>query len=265
MPLPGNISLVTVTGTFLTYTGVPCTGSVTFRPSGDPWLKDADADATLVPGDIVCTLDTDGKVVGPTGAVGVGGVGVVLPATDDPDLNPTGFVYDVTVALSGQTPQEYSIALPAATATVDLADLAPVTPVDGGGVQVVTSVDGVTPNTSGAVTLNAVRAKAPVTLTDAETITTDATLANVFRVTLAGTPRTLDNPTGMVDGQRLTWEITQDATGGRTLSFGAAFAFGTDLPSVTLSTTPGVTDILGAQYHAASGKWRVLALAKGYS
>lgn len=263
MPLPGNVSTVTVTGQFLTYTGAPCTGTVTFRPSGDPWLKNASADATLVPGDIVCTLDADGKLVGPAGAVGVDDVGVLLPATDDPDLAPTGFVYDVTVALSGQPAQEYSVSLPAASDTVDLADLAPVTPVTGGGVPVVTSVDGVSPGVDGALTLNAVRRQAPITLTDAATINTDASLASVFRVTLEGN-RTLANPTGMVDGQRLTWEITQDATGGRTLALGSAFAYGADLPSVTLSSTGGKTDVLGAQYHAASGKWRVLALAKGF-
>ncbi|GAB2964462.1 hypothetical protein [Saccharothrix stipae] len=263
MPLPGNISLVTVTGQFLTYTGAACTGTVKFRASGDPWLKDASADATLVPGDIVCTLDADGKLVGPTGAVGAGGLGVKLPATDDPDLAPTGFVYDVTVAVSGQPEQEYSVSLPALTATVDLADLAPVTPVTGGGVPVVTSVDGVTPDITGAVDLDAVRQKAPVTLTDAATITTDASVANVFRVTLAGN-RTLANPTNPVDGQRLTWEFTQDATGGRTITLGNAFVFGADLPAVTLSTAPAATDVLGAQYHAASGKWRVLALAKGF-
>lgn len=263
MPLPGNVSLVTVTGQFLTYTGAACTGTVTFRPSGDPWLKDASADATLVPGDIVCTLDADGKVVGPVGAVGTGGVGVKLPATDDPDLAPTGFVYDVTIAVSGQPVQEYSVSLPAATATVDLADLAPVTPVDGGGVPIVLSVDGVLPSSTGAVTLNAKRQKTPLTLTFASSIATDVSLADLFRVTLTG-PATLANPTGMIDGQLVRWEFKQDATGGRVLTLGAKFVFGTDLPSITLSTAPGVTDILGAVYHAGDDEWRVVALAKGF-
>jgi len=263
VPLPGNVTTVTVTGQFLTYTGAACTGTVKFRPSGDPWLKNASADATLVPGDIVCTLDADGKLVGPVGAVGVDDVGVLLPATDDPDLAPTGFVYDVTVSLSGQDVQEYSVSLPAAEVAVDLADLAPVTPVTGGGVPVVTSVDGVSPGVDGALTLNAKRQKSPLTLTYGATLATDATLADLFRCTLTG-PVTLANPTGGVDGQMLRWEFKQDGTGGRTIAFGSKFVFGTDLPSVTLSTTAGATDILGAVYHAGDDEWRVLALAKGF-
>lgn len=269
MPLPGNISLVTVTGQFLTYVGASCTGTVTFRPSGDPWLKDASADATLVPGDIVCTLDVDGKLVGPVGAVGVDDVGVLLPATDDSDLAPTGFVYDVTVTLSGQPAQEYSIALPAAETTVDLADLAPVTPVEGGGTTVVTSVNGITPNSSGAVTLpgsaiSGVRlVKAPVTLTDAASIATDASAADLFRVVIAGN-RTLANPANPTDGQLVRWEITQDGTGSRTLALDTKFLLGADLPSVVLSTAAGLTDVLGAVYHQASDRWRVVAFAKGF-
>ena len=44
---------------------------------------------------------------------------------------------------------------------------------------------------------------AAVTLTDAATIATDASLGNLFRVTLGGN-RTLGNPTNPVDGQKVT-------------------------------------------------------------
>ena len=73
---------------------------------------------------------------------------------------------------------------------------------------------------------------AQVALTDAATINTDATAGNVFGVTLAGN-RTLANPTGLVAGETLVWFITQDATGGRTLTFGSLFKFaGGVVPSV---------------------------------
>jgi len=285
MAIPGNVSLVTVTGTFLYIDGTPATnGTVTFRPSGDPWLKDASADATLLPMTVTCQLNSSGQIVGPSSAVGSGGVGVKLPATDDTDLAPNGFVYDVTAQFGTLPAMTYSIALPASPDTVDLADLAPVTPVDGGGVQMVLSVNGKSPSGTGAVTLTAsdVNAldqtagdgrylrigvynpvKAPVALTDETTIATDASLSSLFRVVLAGN-RTLGNPTGAVDGQRVLWQIKQDSVGGRTLVLGSKFRLGSDLSAVVLSTTAGTTDYLGAQYDAGADVWHVLALAKGY-
>lgn len=263
MALPGNVSLVTVTGTFIYPDATYPTGEVEFRVSGDPWIKDAGADTTILPKSVLCTINGTGQIVGPAGAVGVGGVGVKLPATDDVDLAPNGFVWDVTLKFGGLPERTYSVALPATPDTVDLADLAPVTPVEGGGVQTVLSVDGVFPNGSGAVVLNAKRVKAPATLADAATIATDASLAELFRVTIAGN-RTLGNPTSPTDGQVVRWEIKQDPTGGRTLALAAKFVFGTDLPSITLSTAAGLTDILAAVYNAAQDEWRVLAFAKGF-
>lgn len=104
---------------------------------------------------------------------------------------------------------------------------------------------------------------APVPLTDAATIATDASLGDYFRVTLAGN-RTLGNPTNPTDGQRCTWEISQDATGSRTLTLGSNFALGTSIAAVTLTTTASKTDFLGAIYNSTAGKWRVVAFSKGY-
>jgi hypothetical protein len=85
-------------------------------------------------------------------------------------------------------------------------------------------------------------AVAEVPLTDAATIATNAALGNVFRVTLGGN-RTLGNPTNMVAGDFMTWRITQDGTGGRTLAFGAAFKWsGGSAP--TLTATAGATDVI---------------------
>lgn len=103
----------------------------------------------------------------------------------------------------------------------------------------------------------------PVTLTDQATITTDATQSCHFRVTLGGN-RTLDNPTGLVDGQRVTWEIVQDGTGSRTLSYGSMFTFGTDVPSPTLSTTGGKRDFVTAIYNSGTDKLYVVGFARGY-
>jgi hypothetical protein len=103
----------------------------------------------------------------------------------------------------------------------------------------------------------------PVTLTDAATIATNASLGNYFRVTLGGN-RTLGNPTNPFDGQKIMWELIQDATGSRTITLGSAFALGTDISAVTLTTTASKTDFLGAIYNSTAAKWRVVSFVKGY-
>lgn len=103
----------------------------------------------------------------------------------------------------------------------------------------------------------------PVTLTDAATIATNASLGNFFRVTLGGN-RTLGNPTNPQDGQKIIWELIQDGTGSRTITLDTAFALGTDITSVTLTTTASKRDFLGAVYNSTSSKWYVIAFTKGY-
>jgi hypothetical protein len=118
--------------------------------------------------------------------------------------------------------------------------------------------DPVTPASIGAVAV-----QAPQTLTDAATILTDASTGTHFRVTLGGN-RTLDNPTGLVDGQKILWELIQDGTGGRTITLGSRFEVGADLGSITLSTAPGARDFLGAVYNTAANLLYVIAFARGY-
>jgi hypothetical protein len=104
-------------------------------------------------------------------------------------------------------------------------------------------------------------------LTDAATIAVDASLGNHFRVTLAGN-RTLGVPTNLVDGQRFTIEFIQDGVGSRTLTHttGSAdsYQFGTDIPSVTLSTTAGATDIVEYIYSSTKARCLVIDVKKGY-
>lgn len=103
----------------------------------------------------------------------------------------------------------------------------------------------------------------PVTLTDGATISTDASLGTHFRVTLGGN-RTLANPSNLSDGQRLTWEIIQDGSGSRTLSYGSLFTFGTDVPSPTLSTTANKRDFITAIYNSTADKLYVIGFARGF-
>jgi hypothetical protein len=104
------------------------------------------------------------------------------------------------------------------------------------------------------------------TLTDAASIALDASLGNHFRVTLAGN-RTMAAPTNPTDGQRIAIEVIQDATGSRTLTLttGAlGFAFGTDIPSITLTTTANARDFIECLYNSTSQRWYVVRFVKGY-
>jgi hypothetical protein len=126
-----------------------------------------------------------------------------------------------------------------------------------GALQEMPSGDVVTPAIVGLVPW------APVALTDAATIATDASLGTHFRVTLGGN-RTLGNPTNPTDGQRCIWELIQDATGSRTITLGSNFALGTSIAAVTLTTTASKRDFLGAIYNSTAGKWYVTAFSKGF-
>lgn len=106
----------------------------------------------------------------------------------------------------------------------------------------------------------------PVALTDAATIATNAALGNRFRVTLAGN-RTLGAPTNPTDGQEAIWEFIQDATGSRTITLDTGtggFVLGTDITSVTLTTTASKHDFIGAIYNSTMNKWCVVSVVKGF-
>lgn len=112
-------------------------------------------------------------------------------------------------------------------------------------------------------TFNKALVTAPVALTDAATIATDASLGNHFRVTLGGN-RTLGAPTNPSDGQIGTWEFIQDGTGSRTITLNAIFALGTDISTVTLTTTASARDFMTAKYNSTANKWYVLGFVRGY-
>ena len=80
------------------------------------------------------------------------------------------------------------------------------------------------------------------TLTDAASISWDASLNQVTSVTLTDN-RTLAAPTNMVDGGVYTLMAIQDGTGSRTLSYNAVFKFSA-ATAPTLTTTAAAKDIL---------------------
>ena len=102
----------------------------------------------------------------------------------------------------------------------------------------------------------------PVTLTDATTVLVDASLGNVFRLTLTATGHTMGNPSNSVDGEKILFEITSG--GAFTFAWGTNYAWGTDVPVPTLSQTAAKVDYAGFVYNSSAGKWRGLAVARGY-
>ncbi|MFD7106083.1 hypothetical protein [Streptomyces celluloflavus] len=112
--LPDSIPTVTVRGRFLSPDGRPLSGAVTFRAPAQLTFPDADV---ILGGPVVAQLDAQGQIT------------ATLPATDAPHMDPDGWSYTVTEALSGiPAGRSYQILLPAETPEVHLADLAPTDP-----------------------------------------------------------------------------------------------------------------------------------------
>ena len=107
-------------------------------------------------------------------------------------------------------------------------------------------------------------APAVVNLTDAATIAVDASAGNDFRVTIAGN-RAMANPSNPSDGQKIAFQVTQGSGGTFTLSWGSAYEFSAGLPQPTLSTTAGLTDLLGFIYNATKSKWLFVAFVSGFT
>lgn len=107
MALPVNLSLVTVTGTYLDIAGNPIAGQVKFTPRAV--LKNVTSNVILINSTITVTLDANGFF------------SQNLVATDDGDAAPQNFTYYVEEAFVGG--RSYDILLPAGTPSVDVADV----------------------------------------------------------------------------------------------------------------------------------------------
>ncbi|WP_432155521.1 hypothetical protein [Streptomyces sp. bgisy153] len=112
--LPEGIPTVRVTGRFLTPDGKPLAGQVVFRAPGMVTFGEFDV---ILGGPVTAPLDATGAFE------------IVLPATDAPGMNPTGWSYAVAEQLAGVAMNRtYQVLLPAETPAVDLADIAPTDP-----------------------------------------------------------------------------------------------------------------------------------------
>lgn len=103
-------------------------------------------------------------------------------------------------------------------------------------------------------TLTEYVAPAVSTLTFGTSIAVNAALGNAFNLTLTSSSGTMAAPSNPVDGQVIRFRISQDATGGRTLTWGYGYSFGSgSIP--TLSTAASKVDIIGFEYVSSIGLW----------
>jgi len=101
----------------------------------------------------------------------------------------------------------------------------------------------------------------PVALTDGAAIAIDASLSNMYTVTMAGN-RTFSNPSNLQPGTNFEIQQKQDATGGRTPTYDTAYKFaGGAVP--TSSTAANAIDILSCRSY--DGSTLQCDLGKGYA
>lgn len=199
MSLPGDITTITVTGTYRSATGTAAAGAVVFTPSS--MLTD-------ITGQVILTG-------APINAPLIAGVfSVTLPCTDNVTIRPDGFKYLVNQAVGFTSAAQFAIALPSTLGpTVDISALAPI-PIPAlptAGIYVST-VNG----QSGAVAVPALASSAPAAGAIAETAPRFAVTSS----TMALASGTLYLAQVLLAGgvQSAGWNWVSGSTGGTVLT-----------------------------------------------
>ena len=109
MALGANLTTVQITGTYVDYEGTAIAGQIRFSIS--EVLRNGTDDQMVAHSVVVVPLVS-------------GAFSVTLPATNDPDVIPNPFTYDVEESFAGG--RSYTISIPYTTAgSLDLADISP--------------------------------------------------------------------------------------------------------------------------------------------
>lgn len=258
------VTMITVTGTYLLETGAAASGQIDFALSSV--LQDATAKKMYAP-------------VAVSGVLVAGVCTVVLIATNDPTSNPAGLTYQVTERITNAPIRTYSINVPytAAGATIDLATLAPVVaPVlstnyvlltSVGAANGVASLDGTGKVPAAQIAGGGGSAIAISTIAFAATITPAVSASiNVFEVGALTANIIVANPTGAAtDGMTMVFRFVQNATGGWTTTWGAAYVFGTDVAANLIPTIASSQYELTFRYHALTSVWRCVGIVRGFT
>lgn len=116
MALPANVGFGTVRGTYMDGMGNPVAGKVIFKPQ-PLRILDSGADphpVTIIPVPISISLDSFGEFE------------TQLMATDDPDIQPTGWTWNVSYSFTGLSLSGFDFYLPEGV-SIDLSTADPVT------------------------------------------------------------------------------------------------------------------------------------------
>jgi len=108
MALPTNLSVITITGSYVDYSGTAISGQITFT-LGDV-LRSGIDNVMVAPSTVVVPLVA-------------GSFSVTLPATNDPDIIPNPYTYTVVESFVGG--RTYTISVPYNGGSLDLADISP--------------------------------------------------------------------------------------------------------------------------------------------
>lgn len=99
----------------------------------------------------------------------------------------------------------------------------------------------------------------------AATVTMDSDSYDVYNIGALTGNITLGAPIGTpTDGQSLLVRMSQDATGSRTITFNAAFAFGSDVTAAMMPSGASAKWEFKAAWNSTDSKWRVVGLARGF-
>lgn len=250
--LPPEVTYGTVTGKFIQAVAdsgdadsypdsVPAQGSITFTPQ--PALSQSRGKGILSP-----SSTTPVTIIPQPITVDVGSDGsfsVVLIATDDANLNPTGWTYLVSFNFYGVKYGAFNIAVPGGQTT----DLTLVTPVsESAGTPIIQGPKGDPGDFDGhevLVDLGSVTGM----------LTIDSSTGTAFSMTLVG--NTVVTITGAVAGEvtYVTLRVKQDATGGRTLTVqNGQYAQGA---APILSASAGAVDKLICETWDSGAHWDV--------
>lgn len=142
MPLPSDFQTVQVYGTYIDLNGNPASGRITFTATTR--LRSAATKTSIMPGSVEVALDSNGYFT------------TQLPATNDPDITPSGWGWEVAEKFGDPNrptyARTYTMLAPLGT-PIDMTSVAPATPPGVAPVILVKTVAGKTPDAAGDVSL----------------------------------------------------------------------------------------------------------------
>jgi hypothetical protein len=187
------------------------TGTVTFTCSAKV-LRMPTKLATLIPLTFDAEFDSNGNLV-PKGRTDIG---IELPATDSADLNPTGFTWKVEFDLK-EAATNFSVVIPSFDIQVPVGtavDLTTVMPVDTSpGVLTIQGPQGVAGDQAPVV--------GPANISGTVTLVSSDLPSTRLRTLTGNVTFVLPTPSSNTSGT-VTLVLTQDATGGRTITWPAS-------------------------------------------